>query len=275
MRGALPAGQRRLVAVPASVLWGTLEAMRARLSRIIYAAATLLTRVVVFALARLEVVGLQRVPTHGPLILVANHVHLLDPPLVAACVDRRVHPMAKRELFEIPLIGWFFHAYGAFPVRRFSADMGALRVAKNILRDDEAVLMFPEGTRGKRAGTATELRPALPGSAVVAQMSHAPVVPVAITGSNVALPGVFYQWMFGTRPRIRVEFGDPIVIKAPSAGGGSPEEETDLLMRRIASMLPENHRGAYGAESEGTVVVQREARERPVRSGREQAPPAQ
>ena len=239
--------------------------MRARLSRFVYAVCTAFTRLVVHSLARVEVVGLGLVPDGGPLILVANHVHLLDPPLVAACVRRRVHPMAKRELFEIPLIGWFFHAYGAFPVRRFSADMGALRVARNILRNGEAVLMFPEGTRGRRAGTVTELRPALPGSAVVAQMSQATVVPVAITGSNVPLPGVFWAWALGRRPAIRVEFGTPFTVAEPSAGGGSPEVETDRLMRRIASMLPESHRGAYGAASEGTVVVLREARERPPR----------
>ena len=52
-----------------------------------------------------EIVGRERVPEDGPLILVANHVHLLDPPLVAAVAGRRVHPMAKRELFETPLIG--------------------------------------------------------------------------------------------------------------------------------------------------------------------------
>lgn len=249
--------------------------MRARLSRLIYAFCRRLTRVIVWTFARVEVVGREHIPTDGPLILVANHVHLLDPPLVAACVDRRVHPMAKRELFEIPLIGWFFHAYGAFPVRRFSADMGALRVARNILRNDEAVLMFPEGTRGTRAGTATQLKPALPGAAVVAQMSHAPVVPVAITGSNVALPGVFIQWTTRGRPRIRVEFGAPIAVVEPSKGGGSPEAETDRMMRSIASMLPEDHRGAYGAGSEGTVVVQRETRERPARAGESgDAPPA-
>lgn len=242
--------------------------MRARLSAIVYAICTAFTRLVVRSLSRLEVVGLERVPTGGPLILVANHVHLLDPPLVAACVTRRVHPMAKRELFEIPLIGWFFHAYGAFPVRRFSADMGALRVARNLLRNDEAVLMFPEGTRGKRSGAATQLRPALPGAAVVAQMSKALVVPIAITGTNVPLPGVFWAWLFRRRPAIRVEFGEPFTIPAPSEGGGSPEVETDRLMRRIASMLPESHRGAYGADTEDTVVVLREARERPSRAPR-------
>lgn len=239
--------------------------MRARISAVIYTLCNTLTRLVVFAFARLEVVGRERIPRTGPLILAANHVHLLDPPLVAMCAGRRVHPMAKRELFEVPLIGWFFHLYGAFPVQRFSADMGALRAARNILRNGEAVLMFPEGTRGIRSGAATELRPALPGSAVVAQMSHAPVVPVAVTGSNVRLPGVFFAWIVGRRPRIRVEFGEPLVIEEPLHGGGSPEVETDRLMRRIAAMLPEDHRGAYGAASTGTIVVLREARERPSR----------
>lgn len=242
--------------------------MRARLATLLYVVCTALTRGLVYSLARVEVTGGERVPAGGPLILVANHVHLLDPPLVAACVGRRVHPMAKRELFEIPLIGWFFHAYGAFPVRRFSADMGALRVARNFLRQGEAVLMFPEGTRGKRAGLATELRPALPGAAVVAQMARAPVVPVAITGTNVRMPGVFWAWALRRRPLIRVTFGEPFTIDAPNAGGGSPEVETDRLMRRIASMLPESHRGAYGAGSEGTVVVRREGHERPTRPTR-------
>jgi len=236
--------------------------MRSRISAVIYTAATWFTRLVVYSLARVEIVGRELVPHDVPVILVANHVHLLDPPLVAACAGRRVHPMAKRELFEVPLVGWFFHAYGAFPVRRFSADMGALRVARNILRNGGAVLMFPEGTRGVRSGTATELRPALPGSAVVAQMTGAAIVPVAITGTNISIPAVFVQWIIRRRPAIRVQFGEPFTIAEPSKGGGSAEFETDRLMRRIAAMLPDDYRGAYGAASEGTVVVRREAHER-------------
>ncbi len=221
-----------------------------------YAASTWLTRAVVGTLARWEVVGTEHIPADGGVILVANHVHLLDPPLVAASMRRRVHPMAKRELFEVPLVGWFFWAYGAFPVRRFSADLAALRVARTFLRDGEIVLMFPEGTRGKGA-LRTQMRPALPGAAMVALMARAPVVPVAITGSNVAIPGVFWAWAFGRRPRIRVEFGTPEVLPPQRPDAHTAEVVTDAMMRRVAALLPEENRGVYGAATEGTIVVQR------------------
>ena len=226
----------------------------------LYAASTWLTRAVVAALARWEIVGAEHIPAGGGLILVANHVHLLDPPLVAASIRRRVHPMAKRELFEVPLIGWFFWGYGAFPVRRFSADLGALRVARNYLRDGEVVLMFPEGTRAKGTEVQTQMRPALPGAAMVALMSKAPVVPVAITGSNVPLPGVFWAWALGRRPHIRVTFGTPEPVPALRPDAQTAEMVTDAMMRRVAALLPEANRGVYGASTEGTVVVQRAPR---------------
>lgn len=234
--------------------------MQRWLSMLIYRLSAALTRAVVFTLARWEIVGVERVPASGPLILAANHVHLLDPPLVTACLRRRLHPMAKREIFETPLIGWFFWAYGAFPVRRFSADLGALRVARGYLRDGEAVLMFPEGTRAAGARRGSGLRPALPGAAMVALMSRAPVVPVAITGSDVRLPAVFFQWMLHRRPRIRVVFGDPFTVGEVAPDAHAAEAATDAMMRRIAAMLPEGQRGVYGAETAGTIVVQRQGR---------------
>jgi len=246
-----------------------LPALRRVLSAVAYGASTWLTRVVVSTLARWEVAGADRIPSTGGVILVSNHVHLLDPPLVAASVRRRVHPMAKRELFEVPLIGWWFWAYGAFPVRRFSADLGALRLARNLLRDGQVVLMFPEGTRGKGVDR-TRMRPALPGAAMVALMSHAPVVPVAITGSNVPLPGVFWAWALRRRPHIRVAFGTPEVVDEPRADAHTAEVVTDRMMRRVAALLPEANRGVYGASTDGTIVVQRQTQPPP----EEEAPPA-
>lgn len=227
--------------------------VKRRLPPLAYWASTGLMRLALRTFARWEVVGRERMPVSGPIILVSNHVHIVDPPLVAASSRRRVHPMAKRELFEVPLVGWWFWAWGAFPVRRFSGDMGALRVARNYLRNSEVVLMFPEGTRSRGAG----MRAALPGAAMVAVLAKSPIVPVAITGSRIAIPGVFWQWALRRRPHIRVEFGEPFVMEGHRADSKGAEAATDAIMRRIAAMLPEEYRGAYGAGTEGRVVVAR------------------
>ena len=229
--------------------------MKARLSAFVYRISTALARAAIFTFARWDVHHADRVPVEGPVVLVANHLHLLDPPLVAAACRRRVHPMAKRELFETPLVGWFFWAYGAFPVRRFSADVGALRAARQHLRSGSVVLMFPEGTRTTQGG----LQPALPGAAMVALLASAPIVPVAITGTDrIHLPGSLFAWIRRARPHIEVTFGEPFLLEGGSADAARAEWATDQMMRRVAALLPEVQRGAYGLESEGQIIVRRQ-----------------
>jgi 1-acyl-sn-glycerol-3-phosphate acyltransferase len=231
--------------------------VRRRLSRVFYELTSLLTRVVVRTFGRVEVEGREHLPAEGPIVLVANHLHLLDPPLVSALVPRWVHTMAKRELFETPLIGWIFWAYGAFPVRRYSSDMGALRVARNYLRNGDVVLMFPEGTRSHGEG----IQPALPGAAMVALLAKAPLIPVAITGTeDIDVPSVFFRWIVRRRPRVRVRFGEPFELGAEDANARNAEVSTDLMMRRVAELLPERYRGVYGEETAGTIVVARYSR---------------
>jgi 1-acyl-sn-glycerol-3-phosphate acyltransferase len=230
--------------------------MRRAVSRVAYTLATALTRAVVFTFARWEVIGAEHVPATGAVVLAANHLHLLDPPLVAASCRRRLHPMAKRELFETPLVGWFLWAYGAFPVRRFSADAGALRAARSLLRGESAVLMFPEGTRAKDA----RLQAALPGAAVAALLADAPVLPVAITGTDqIHLPGTLLAWARRRRPLIRVEFGTAARLASTPGEPRRAELATDELMRRIAGLLPAERRGAYATPPGPEPVVARAA----------------
>jgi 1-acyl-sn-glycerol-3-phosphate acyltransferase len=228
--------------------------MRRFLTRVAYAVLTTMTRVVSRRLARIEIVGLERIPTEGRLILICNHAHLVDPPLVGSFAPRKPHAMAKRELFETPLIGWIFWAVGAFPVRRFSGDLGALRVARNYLRDGGVVLMYPEGTRNHGLG----LKPALPGAAMVALLMDSPVVPVAIDGSQaIRWKTIPFLWLIGRRPTVRIEYGEPFELEQGRASAQNAMEATDQIMRQVAALLPPESRGAYGDETAGTIVVAR------------------
>ncbi len=229
--------------------------MKARLSALVFAVSMLATRLVVWTFARWTVRDAANVPAEGGIILISNHLHLLDPPLVMAATRRRTRPMAKRDLFETPLVGWWFWAFGAFPVRRYSADIGALRAARNLLKQGEAVLMFPEGTRSKDGAG---LQPALPGAAMVALLAGVPIVPIAVTGTeDIRIPGVFFRPFRRDRIRLDVRFGEPFRLPAEMTDARHAEAASDYMMRRIAELLPEAYRGAYGPGSEDKVVFAR------------------
>ena len=147
--------------------------------------------------------GREHVPRIGPVLLVANHSSVLDPPLVAGMTPRPVSFLAKAELFDLPFFGWFIRRLGAKPLRREGGDPGALRTALRVLQEGRVLLVFPEGTRGEEG----VLRSAKPGAGMLAVLSGATVVPVYVTGSGRA-------WPRGRRlPRpgkVRVTFGTPL-----------------------------------------------------------------
>jgi len=108
--------------------------------------------------------GKEHVAKSGPVILAPNRVSYLDPVIVGVATSRRVHFMARKELFRNPLVGWFLHALQAFPVTRERIDPSTLKRTLSLLAAGQVVLMFPEGTRGD----GRTVRPAKPGIAVVA-----------------------------------------------------------------------------------------------------------
>ncbi|NYE38163.1 1-acyl-sn-glycerol-3-phosphate acyltransferase [Nocardioides cavernae] len=120
----------------------------------------------------------ERVPATGGVILAANHVGVIDGPLLAVVAPRPVHALTKQEMFAGPL-GRFLRASGQVPLDRFHADPGAIRTCLRVLRDGGVVGIFPEGTRGDG-----ELRRFHHGAAYLALVTGAPVVPVTLVGTR-------------------------------------------------------------------------------------------
>ena len=98
---------------------------------------------------RLEVRGTEHIPARGPVVLACNHLSLLDPPVLGEAATRRIHCMAKEELFHNPIFGYIIRSLGAFPVRRGAADRNAIKHGMELLKRGEVVAVFPEGTRSK------------------------------------------------------------------------------------------------------------------------------
>ena len=92
-------------------------------------------------LFRLEVHGREQVPAAGPLLLVSNHVSLLDPPIVGGAAPRDLHYLAKEELFGVPVLGWLIRRLNARPVKRDGADGRALKTGLRLLRYGRALLV--------------------------------------------------------------------------------------------------------------------------------------
>lgn len=204
-------------------------------------------RAAVFVLVRVEVVGKENMPLRGALIVAANHLGNADPPVLASRMPRRLVYMAKDEMFQWPVMGFLTRLAGAFPVKRFEADIGALRKATKVLESGQVLAMFPEGTRGIGAKLGT----AHPGTALLALRSEAPILPIAITGTEaVHFPKVLFDFLRLRRHRIRIVVGHPFFL--PPVGRISAEEVsrcTDLIMGRIAALLPPSYRGEYGDDA--------------------------
>jgi 1-acyl-sn-glycerol-3-phosphate acyltransferase len=206
-----------------------------------YYAATATMKALLLAFSRWRVYGRENAPLRGPLIVAANHINLADPPLLCASIPRRIVFMIKQELYYSPRGGPFVRAFGSFPVHRGKLDREALHQAVRVLEQGLALGMFPEGTRSPNA----QLQQAYLGTALIALRSGAPILPVGINGTEKVRG--FKEVVFG-HPHITVTIGQPFFLptSGDKANNVQLRELTDLIMSRIAELLPESYRGVYG-----------------------------
>lgn len=189
---------------------------------------------------RWRVKGRDNVPPKGAVLVVANHIHAVDPPLLGVSLGRQVVFMAKEELFRSRFLAYFLRGLGSFPVHRGRLDRNAIRQSEQVLAEGRVLVMFPEATRSPNA----RLQLALPGSALIASRHDVSILPVGIAGTEKLKKS---SWLF-RRPRITANIGPPFSL-ASSGGKISKDvlaEHTELIMRRIAELLPPEYRGVYG-----------------------------
>lgn len=135
---------------------------------------------------RLNTTGIENIPETGGCIIASNHAAVLDPPALGCVVPREVSFFAKKELFPVPVVGWFISYTKAIPVDRQGYSAGALKALVKSLKSGRPAIMFPEGTRTR---TGEFLKPKT-GVGMAAVMTGVPVVPCWIQGSYKAKPFV-------------------------------------------------------------------------------------
>lgn len=178
----------------------------------------------------------------GPLIVYYNHVHYADPAVLLALLRGRRYavPIAKEEVLDLPLIGYFVRHFGVILVARGQADVEALRVAQRVLENGHVLLIAPEGTRNRVDFT---LQAARRGMAFLVRRTGAALLPVALEGTE-RFPATLWR---GRRTPITVRWGRPFRLNLPD---GLPRREAEALitetaMRELAALLPATKRGAY------------------------------
>ncbi len=203
-----------------------------------------LIRILLRLLTRVEVCGIENIPTNENFIIAANHIGLVDAFLPFYIINNTNLVLLVGEKWEkMWIMRWLGRGLNFLFVDRFNPDLKAIREVIARMKHGEVLVITPEGTRSK-VGTLIEGKPGV--SYLAAKMGY-PLVPVGISGT-------FDEVFFGQlkrlhRPHITVSIG-PVFSLPPLPTEGQDRDEalktdTDEIMCRIAALLPQEQRGVY------------------------------
>lgn len=181
--------------------------------------------------------GIENVPMTGAVLLASNHASFLDPPLIGSILPREINYLARDTLF-VGVLGWLLRRVNSVPVDREGGGASGLKTVLDRLNADQAIILFPEGTRTKNG----ELQPARSGIGLAVIKTNAPVVPVRVIGSFEAMS----RHHSLPRPhKISIRFGRPLDFgpqREEARSCSKPrlkeiyQEVADEIMRAIAAL---------------------------------------
>jgi len=191
---------------------------------------------------RIDVAGLENVPTHAPVILMSNHQSLADIAAIVTTLPRSVswRFVAKKELVRVPIFGQALVASGHIIIDRGNREkaVASLHRAAERIRAGTSVIVFPEGTRSPGG----ELRPFKSGPFHLAIEAQVPIIPVTVSGSNHITPKGQLQVHAG---RVKIVYGTPIPTRGVSVA------ERKVLMTRVRNAIA----AGYDATYQGSIVI--------------------
>ncbi|MDX8046104.1 lysophospholipid acyltransferase family protein [Gracilibacillus sp. S3-1-1] len=173
---------------------------------------------------KVQAIGTENIPKKGSVIICSNHISNYDPPIVGITCPRPIHFLAKEELFNNKLFGFILKHVNAIILKRGTSDRNALRQGLEVLKEDNVLGLFPEGTRSKTG----DLKKGMPGAGFFALRSKAAIVPCAVVGD------------YHSKQPLKVVYGQPIDMNSLREQKASAQEVTDVIMDEIRK-LKENH----------------------------------
>jgi len=193
---------------------------------LVYRVGTLGARMALWlAGTRLEIHGLDQIPSDRPVVFMANHQSNFDPPALLAVLPP-VLVLVKKEFFRVPILGRAMVACGFILVDRRNREQALEAVEKGVqaLKAGKSFLVYPEGTRSPDG----RLQRFKKGVFVMAIKAGAPIVPISVSGSNKIMP----KGKFVMRPGgVRITFHQPVATE------GSAMEDRPLIMDRVRQAI--------------------------------------
>lgn len=199
-----------------------------------------LVKFLIKAFTRTEFLGVENIPANGQLIIATNHMHYMDIPLLFVNPVRPdLTALVTTKYQKHWFISWFCSTAEGIWINRDIADFAAMRAASQALQQGKALGISPEGTRSRTA----QLQAGKPGTVLLALKTGAPIVPVAITGTENAFRRIFTL----QRPRLSIRFGPVFTLQPVDHERREKQyrQYTDEIMCRIAALMPEKYWGYY------------------------------